>query len=107
MYANKYPHSVMVQFKNSGDLGTSDELGWRHMQEDLLGHVLETQGLGTCDGGQSGAGSMELFFNVANVDQAVKVLISVLTDREYIGFCKIASLKENDKAFSIHWPKDE
>jgi len=84
-------------------LGTLRELDWRHTQELALDKLLKEHGLGECDGGQGGAGTMEIFLYVSDVEQAVKLVRQYLTDQELIGFCKIAS-QEAGQQWTVHYP---
>lgn len=102
-----YPYQVVIQFRNSGELGTANELDWRHKQEDHMDRVLKNHRIGMCDGGQSGAGSMEIFMFTNNVAKAVEVIKRDLTTRELIGFCKVASLDTLSGNWDIYYPPDE
>ena len=105
-----YPFTVIVQFRNSAansGLGTLDELDWRHTVEDQLGGLLEEAGIGECDGGQSGAGTMEVFLYTSDRDRTVRLVQDDLTDRELIGFTKIVSASNDDSEtdFAVHYPQ--
>jgi hypothetical protein len=101
----EYPFSVVVQFRlnTKDDLGSTDELTFRHTQEEILGELLESLDVGICDGGQIGAGTMETFFYVSDVERAITAIIDNLTDRELIQWAKVAS--EKDNAWIVHYPK--
>lgn len=104
--SNEYPHTVVIQFKLSDStFGSSDELEWRHQLERNFGGILELFKFGNCDGGQSGAGSMELFFNVNDIERSTGLLIDILTDLEWIRFCKVASLKDEATDWLVHYPE--
>lgn len=101
-------HTIVVQFKTSDAeyFGTADELDWRHAREADLGDLLITQGLGMCDGGQAGAGSMEIFlFPVTDIPRAIEAIQEYLTDHEWIQFCKIVSLPEGADVWTVHYPQ--
>jgi hypothetical protein len=99
--------TVVVQFKNSGGLGSLNELDWRHQMEDRLDGLLSDADLGYCDGGQSGAGSMEVFLYVSDVMGSVELVKQYLTDEELIGWAKIAHFVEGGDGgkWVIDYPK--
>lgn len=103
-------HSVIIQFRNSGGafgLGTLDELDWRHKQELELDNILVTENLGYCDGGQGGAGTMEIFLSVSDISRTVELVRDYLTNQEFIGFCKIVSHEaDNYEDWTVHYPPD-
>lgn len=69
-----YPHTVVVQFRTSGGilgLGRIDELAFRHKYEIKLGNLLMKYEIGACDGGQSGAGTSEIFLYTNDVELSI------------------------------------
>lgn len=95
------------------DVGTFGDLKWRQQVEEELGELLKTTGIGDCDGGQAGNGSMEIFFNVTDEAKGVEALKAILTDMEYIGFCKIVSPvyelidgEERCVDYTVHYPEN-
>lgn len=99
-----FDKTLIVQFKVTGNLGTVDEFMFRMSVESGLDVLLATRDLGECDGGQQGAGTMELFLYVDDIQAALPLVIDYLTQREYIGFCKIASLAPEGKGYEVHYP---
>lgn len=102
----EHKHTIVVQFRNSGGafgLGSLDELDWRHEQEKVFDWLLTTANLGYCDGGQAGAGTMEIFMFVSDIPNAVALIQNYLVDQEYIGFSKIAShLEDQYENWTVH-----
>lgn len=96
--------TVVVQFRVTGlGIGTGEELDWRHELETELDDLLSEANLGMGDGGQGGAGTMEVFLYVDDIAATVELVKQYLTDQEWIGFCKIVS-SEGDADWVVHYP---
>lgn len=99
--------TMVIQFRTSEKqyFGTLDELHWRHEREDELDKLLRDEGLGDCDGGQAGGGSMEIFCYVTDIQRAVELVRQYLTNHEWIQFCKIASWAEDADGWVVQYPE--
>lgn len=76
---------LLVSKEISGT-GTQDDLRQRHALEDYLNEVTGWFGLGHCDGGSIGSGSMEAFCLVVNYGVASKVITRELTSSPFSDF---------------------
>ncbi|WP_084420603.1 hypothetical protein [Henriciella litoralis] len=82
-------HSVLlVEYAIDGD-GTEDDVEKRHELEDLLNETLGWTGLGYCDGGSIGSGTMEAICFVVDVDQAKSVISDALEDTPFEDYSRI------------------
>lgn len=97
-------HTIIVQFKNSGDIGTGDELAWRREQEESLGALLHQNDVGYCEGGQAGAGTMEIYLHVSDPIVAADLIIDYLTDVELIAWAKVVQLKPDVNNVKVLYP---
>ncbi len=76
-------HSILiVEYKVEG-MGTPTDLKKRHALQDRLQRVLGWTGLGFCDGGSIGSGTMEVCCFVVDFDIARAVVIADLETTEF------------------------
>src|SRR6266511_2253886 len=75
---------VILQYRIDG-FGTVADLERRHQVEDLMNKRLGWTGLGRCDGGDIGSGTMNIWCLVMNPDTAVPVIIRELEQSGYLG----------------------
>lgn len=82
-------HDVLViEFKIDG-WGTSEDLKRRHKLEDDMNEFLGWAGLGLCDGGSIGSGTMEVQCLVVDFSLAEKILHRELPKSPYADFNRI------------------
>jgi len=62
------------------DFGTTDDLSKRHAIESLLDNALGWLGNGHCSGGEIGSGSMSVFCQVLDRENAVRIIKALLTE---------------------------
>lgn len=101
-------YTIIIQFRTSDQsyFGTLDELDFRNQVETDLGAILKRANLGYCDGGQAGAGSMEIFLeDIPNLQPALRLVRKYLTDQEYIGFCKIVHREWRENFWTVNHPQ--
>jgi hypothetical protein len=67
-------------------MGTQDDLSRRHALEDFLNEVTGWLGLGQCDGGSIGSGSMEAFCLVVDYEIAAKTIARELAVSKFSDF---------------------
>ncbi|HJZ55951.1 MAG TPA: hypothetical protein VKE74_13360, partial [Gemmataceae bacterium] len=72
-------HSVTVQFLVQG-WGTDEDFARRLRLEQLLGDALEAAGIGECDGGDSGSGTMNANMFVTDPEAARAVILRTLAE---------------------------
>jgi len=99
-------HTVVIQIKLSNDwLGTMSELEYRHKIEEDFSKILEPLNIGYCDGGQIGAGTMEIFIeDVSDIDFALDVILQHLMSLEIKPEYKVAWRKNtpsNSEKFKV------
>lgn len=88
-------HAILiVEYNVTGDFGTSEDLEKRHKLQDLLGEILGWTGLGNCDGGSVGAGTMEVCCYVVDFGIAKKVIEAKLKGTEFENFTRIYNESE-------------
>jgi hypothetical protein len=76
---------LLVSKEISG-MGTKDDLRRRHALEDFLNELTGWLGLGHCDGGSIGSGSMEAFCLVADYEIACEAIMRELASSEFSDF---------------------
>lgn len=76
---------LLVSKEISG-AGTKDDLRRRHALEDFLNEVTGWRGLGHCDGGSIGSGSMEAFCLVVDYKVAAEVIAQELASSQFHDF---------------------
>lgn len=69
--------------------GTKKDLKKRHALEERLNETLGWVGLGDCDGGSTGSGTMEVCCFVADFDIAKRVIEADLKGTEFANFTRI------------------
>jgi hypothetical protein len=76
--------TLVVEYKLDG-WGSKSDLAKRHALEDALDRTLKKARLGLCDGGEIGAGSMEVFCPVFDYAKAKAAIVAVLARPEFSG----------------------
>lgn len=91
-------HAILiVEYNVTDDFGTSEDLEKRHKLQDLLGEILGWTGLGNCDGGSVGAGTMEVCCYVVDFDIAKKVIEEELKNTEFEDYTRIYNESEDSE----------
>ncbi len=80
--------TLIVEYPIDG-FGTPADIDRRHKIEDHMNHVTGWLGLGHCDGGSSGSGTMEVFCIVVDFALAKAALERELRDSPFAGFGRI------------------
>ena len=82
-------HAVlMIEYQIDG-MGSEEDLSRRHQLEDRMNETLGWTGLGACDGGSIGTGTMEVCNFVVDFDVAKKVIEDDLVDTEFANYSRI------------------
>ncbi|MEQ1509466.1 MAG: hypothetical protein ABL909_03580 [Sphingopyxis sp.] len=79
-------HRTLVVSSRVDGFGSTDDLNRRHALEDFLNNELGWLGLGHCDGGSTGSGSMEAFCLVVDASLAIDCLSSILSSSKFNDF---------------------
>ncbi len=79
---------LIIEYPVKG-MGTGQDLDKRGAVEDLMNEVLGWTGLGMCDGGSIGSGSMEVVCVVADYDTAQRVIAAELKGTIYADYSRI------------------
>ena len=79
---------LLIEFKVDGH-GTTNDVDKRHKLEDKMKEVLGWTGLGDCDGGSIGSGTMEVCCFVVDFEIAKKVIEAKLKDTEFADYTRI------------------
>lgn len=74
------------------EFGTEEDLQKRHLLEEKMNDLLGWTGLGECDGGSIGSGTMEVGCIVANYDIAKKIIVDNLKNTEFSDYSSIYEL---------------
>ena len=88
--------TLLVEYTIDG-MGSAQDVAKRHRLEDKLNEVLGWAGLGHCDGGSIGSGTMEACCFVADFDIAAVVIREALVGTEFADFSRIYD--ENEWSF--------
>lgn len=81
-------HTLLIEYKVDG-FGTPEELEKRYRLQDRMDETLGWTGLGHCDGGSSGSGTMEVCNFVVDVDIAKDIIAKDLAGTEFADFTRI------------------
>ena len=77
------------------DFGSEADLDLRHRLEEQIDEVLGCTGLGFCDGGSIGSGSMEVCCVVVDFEIAKKVIEESLLNTEFSNYSSIINISED------------
>ena len=78
----------MIEFEVDG-MGSPEDVDRRHRLQDRMSETLGWTGLGMCDGGSIGSGTMEVCCFVVDFDVAKKVVESDLKRTEFSDYTRI------------------
>jgi hypothetical protein len=79
---------LLIEYAIDG-MGNNNDLNKRHALEDRMNETLGWTGLGNCDGGSIGSGTMEVCCIVADFDIAKRVIADDLTGTKFKDFTRI------------------
>jgi hypothetical protein len=96
-------HSVVIQYKVAGR-GTVNDHDRRVRVEERMNECLGWSGLGHCDGGDMGSGTMNVFCYVVDAAIAEKVIVKDLKEHALLDGAVIAQ-RFGDEA-KVLWPHD-
>lgn len=77
----------------------------RHNVEDLLNECLGWTGNGSCDGGDIGGGTANIFNFVVDVEKATKTIVEELQNNNLLVGVKIAYLNPEDEEYIALYPE--
>lgn len=80
--------TLMIEYRIDG-FGSEQDLKKRHALEDRLSETLGWTGLGQCDGGSSGSGTMEVCCFVVDYELAKRAIASDLANTKFGDYCRI------------------
>lgn len=80
--------SLLIEYAVSG-MGSPTDLDKRHRLEERLNETLGWTGLGHCDGGSKGSGTMEVCCLVVDFEVAAKVIEADLQGTEFADYTRI------------------
>lgn len=80
--------TLMIEYAVD-DFGTPADLEKRHALEDRMNETLGWTGLGHCDGGSIGSGTMEVCCFVADLEVARRVIAADLAGTKFADFTRI------------------
>jgi hypothetical protein len=82
-------HAVLMIEHLVDGMGSEEDVAKRHRLEDRMNETLGWTGLGMCDGGSIGSGSMEVCNFVVDFDVAKAVIEADLKDTEFSDYSRI------------------
>ena len=82
-------HAMLVVEYQIDGFGHEIHLERRHQIEDKLGALAMLLGLGQCDGGSTGAGTMEVALNVVDFDLAKTALAAAIKGSFMDGYARM------------------
>jgi hypothetical protein len=86
--------TLIIEYAVDG-MGTGEDVDKRHALEERMGETLGWTGLGACDGGSIGSGTMEVCCFVADFDVAKRVIEADLAGTEFSDFTRIYNEDES------------
>ena len=82
-------HAVLlIEFSIDG-MGTDDDLSKRYALQDRMNETLGWTGVGSCDGGSTGSGTMEVCCFVVDVETAKRVVAEDLQGTRFADYTRI------------------
>ena len=81
-------HMLMIEYSIDG-MGTADDVDKRHRLEERMNETLGWTGLGHCDGGSIGSGTMEVCNFVVDLEVAKAVIEKDLEGTEFQNYTRI------------------
>ena len=88
-FAEFYDISVLLIEYEVDGFGTDEDLKKRHDLQDRMDEILGWTGLGHCDGGSVGSGTMEVCTFVVDADIAKSVISKDLKDTKFDDYSRI------------------
>ena len=82
-------HSILLIEYKIDNMGATSDLDKRYALEDRMNETLGWTGLGNCDGGSIGPGTMEVCCFVVDFDIAKTVIEDDLADTDYSDYVRI------------------
>jgi predicted DNA-binding WGR domain protein len=79
---------VLIEYSADG-FGTPDNLEKRHRLQDRMDETLGWTGLGHCDGGSTGSGTMEVCCIVVDAEAAIRTIKTDLAGTEFADFSRV------------------
>jgi len=92
---------VVIQFQIVG-MGTSDDLDKRYKVEQQMNQCLGWTGLGFCDGGDIGSGTMNVFCFVVDSAKAIPIITTELKSMGLLYQATIALISDDHE--EVVWP---
>ena len=80
--------TVLIEYNIEG-MGTASDVEKRHRLENRMNETLGWSGLGNCDGGSIGSGTMEVCNFVVDFEVAKKVIEADLAGTEFESYARI------------------
>ncbi len=81
-------YTLLIEYAIDG-MGNNDDLEKRHLLEERMNETLGWTGLGHCDGGSIGSGTMEVCSFVVDFETAKNVIEEDLSGTEFSNFTRI------------------
>jgi hypothetical protein len=81
-------HTLLIEYAVDG-IGTEQDVEKRHRLEERMNETLGWTGLGMCDGGSIGSGSMEVCSYVVDFEVAKAVIEKDLAGTEFANYARI------------------
>jgi hypothetical protein len=94
---------IVIQYKIDG-MGTSSDLDKRVQVENLMNECLGWKGLGHCDGGDIGSGTINVFCFVVDAETAIPHIVEELKTNSALNGAIIAISSESGDR--VAWPED-
>lgn len=91
--ADVQQRSLWIEYAVVG-MGTVEDVDKRYRLEDRLNETLGWTGLGECDGGSIGSGSMEVCCFVVDFDLASQVIAADLANTEFADYSRMYETPE-------------
>ena len=79
---------LLIEYAVQG-MGTTTDLDKRHRLQDRMDETLGWTGVGHCDGGSIGSGTMEVCCLVVDFDTAAKLVETDLRGTEFVNYIRI------------------
>jgi uncharacterized protein (TIGR03067 family) len=98
--------SAVVQFLVAG-MGSDEDFDRRVRLEGMLGEELTRAGVGCCDGGDGGSGTMNVFLGITDPPAARQLILQLLADSANAADTVVAYSDNAETGhYDVWWPED-
>ena len=99
-------YQLVVQKQIDGQFGDEISLKWRHDTEEFINEDLGWAGCGFCDGGDIGAGKMNVFCYVVDPQIACETILIDLDEPDERYAESVIAYRDHADEYHVLWPRN-